>query len=494
MFKRKNTFKYFITLQPLSFVCMAKAIKMFLFSLLLCHAAEAISQDAPLIADDQLYINDIVISGNKVTHESVILRELLFSAGDTIYKMQLIPALQRSRENLLNLSLFNFVYLNVVHLGNNFIDVTIQITERWYIWPVPILEYADRNFNEFINNWEWEKINYGAWLKWNNFRGRNELLTGKLRLGYIKEYALSYSKPNMGKRQTHGISGGISVNHQNEVFVATVNNSPLEYRPQDIPAQIRYAGNVKYTYRRKYYTSHSLRADYVDYQVSDSVAIVNSNYLGNANTRLNYFMLTYQFDYDVRDSRVYPLEGFNVRIRAEQMGLGIIRDYDYNTLRLTGILMFHQKIANRLYFYNATKARYSSEKIMPHVLNRALGYNENLRGYEPYVIDGSDFVLSLYNFKVEVIKPNSFTIPFLGMEQFNKVYYAVYANVFADVGYVNNDFPNPTNTMVNTWQFSAGASIDLVTYYDRVFSIIYVVNRYGEHGFFFQIETPFYRW
>ena len=29
---------------------------------------------------------------------------------------------------------------------------------------------------------------------------------------------------------------------------------------------------------------------------------------------------------------------------------------------------------------------------------------------------------------------NSFTIPFLGMEQFNKVYYAVYANVFADVG------------------------------------------------------------
>jgi len=79
---------------------MAKAIKMFLFSLLLCHTAEAISQDPPVIADDQLYINDILISGNKVTHESVILRELIFSAGDTIYKMQLIPALQSSGEVL----------------------------------------------------------------------------------------------------------------------------------------------------------------------------------------------------------------------------------------------------------------------------------------------------------------------------------------------------------------------------------------------------------
>jgi outer membrane protein assembly factor BamA len=475
-------------------VPMAKAVKMLLFCFLLCHASDMISQDSLVIADDKLVVHDILISGNKITHPSVILRELIFNPGDTIFKMQLISVLQRSKENLLNLSLFNFVFLDVRHLGNNHIDVTVEVTERWYIWPIPILEYADRNFHTFIKNPDWDKINYGAWLKWNNFRGRNELLAGKLRLGYIKEYALSYSKPNMGKRQAHGLSAGFSINNQNEVFVATVNNRPLEYEPRDIPAQTRYAGNVRYTYRRKYYTLHAIRFDYVDYQVSDSVAIVNPSYLGDGADRQRYFMLTYQFDYDIRDSKVYPLEGFKVNFRAEQLGLGIINDFNKQTLRMTGILMFHQKIVNRLYFYNATKARYSSEKIMPHNLNKALGYNENLRGYEPYVIDGSDYVLSLYNFKVEVLKPNSFTIPFLGMEQFNKVNYAVYANLFADVGYVNNDFPNPTNTMVNTWQFSAGASIDLVTYYDIVFSMGYVINRYGEHGFFFQVETPFNRW
>ena len=473
---------------------MAKAIKFLVVCFLLCHVTEAVSQDSLVISDDKLVIHDILISGNKITHESVILRELIFSPGDTVFKMQLIPSLQRSRENLLNLSIFNFVFLNVKHLGDNVIDVTVEVTERWYIWPIPILEYADRNFSTFLENRDWDKINYGAWLKWNNFRGRNELLTAKVRLGYVKEYALAYSKPNMGKNQTHGITASFNANQQNEMYISTENNQPVEYEPLDIPAQVRLNTSFKYTYRRKYYASHFLRVDYYDYQISDSVAIVNSNYLGGSSTRQNFFLLTYQFNYDVRDSRVYPLEGYNVKFRAEQYGLGLIPDFNSPTFRLTGILMYHQKIVNRLYFYNATKARFSTEKVLPHFLNKGLGYNENLRGYEPYVIDGSDYVISMYNLKVQVVKPNSYTIPFIGMEQFNKIHYAVYVNLFADFGYVNNDFPNPTNTMVNTWQFSAGAGIDLITYYDKVFSIYYAINRYGEHGLFFQVETPFSRW
>ena len=473
---------------------MAKAIKMLMVCFLLGHVTETLSQESLLIADDKLVIHHILISGNSITHESVILRELIFSTGDTVEKMQLIPALQRSKDNLLNLALFNFVHLNIKHLGNNRIDVNIEVIERWYIWPVPILEYADRNFSTFIQNRDWEKINYGAWLKWNNFRGRNELLTGKVRLGYVKEYSVAYSKPNLGEKQNHGISAGFNMNHQNEVSIATVNNMPFEYRPLDTPAQIRLNAFTKYSYRRKYFTTHSLRFEFYDYQVSDSVAIINSNYLGDGSTKRNYFMLTYQFDYDIRDSRVYPLEGFNVKIKAEQIGLGLIPEFDSQTFRLTGVLMFHQKIANRLYFYNVTKGRYSSEKIMPHFLNKALGYHEYLSGYEPYVIDGSDYVISKYNLKIQLVKPNTYTIPFIGMEQFNKFHYAVYFNMFADAGFVNSDFPDPTNTMVNTWQFSAGAGIDLVTYYDQVFRIDYVINRYREHGFFFHVETPFYRW
>jgi outer membrane protein assembly factor BamA len=452
------------------------------------------AQETMVISDDKLIIADVIIEGNQVTKPSIILRELVFEKGDTILKMELLPSFQRSKENLLNLAIFNFVLFDATHLPGNRIHVIIRVTERWYIWPVPILEYADRNFNTFIRNRDWQKINYGAYLKWNNFRGRKELLTAKIRLGYVNQYALSYDIPNIGKEQKHGITTGFHMNTQNEVYVATVNNQTVEYEPLDKPAQTRYNAFAKYVYRRKLYTKHSLRLDYFDYLVSDSVAIVNPHYLGESRDRYQFFMVSYHFNHDVRDSRIYPLEGFAVTLRAEQLGLGMMPENPYSSLRLTGVLMFHQKLANRVYFYNVTKAKYSTEKVMPYALNRGLGYNEFMSGYESYVIDGSDYVIMKYSMKFQLIKPSTYTLPLIGMEQFSKVHYAVYVNLFADAGYVNNDFPDPTNNMVNSWQFSAGIGIDFVTYYDQVFRIDYAINKYGERGFFVHVETPFFRW
>ncbi|MCK5136830.1 MAG: hypothetical protein KAR19_13655 [Bacteroidales bacterium] len=473
---------------------MARVIKILIIGFMLGQALVTLAQDPLIIDDDRLVIEDIIIRGNRITKESIILRELIFGIGDTILKMELLPALQRSKDNLLNIALFNFVFFDANHLSSGRINVQITVTERWYIWPIPILEYAERNFSTFIKNREWDKINYGIWLKWNNFRGKRELLSGKIRLGYIKEYALAYQVPNIGKKQQHGVSTGFNMNQQNEVFIATVNNIPVEYKPQERPAMVRLNAYTNYTYRRKLYTTHSLQVEYYNYNISDSVAIVNSNYLGEGRTSLNYFVLAYTFNHDDRDSKIYPLEGFAVRIKAEQMGLGIIPDYPYPVFRLTGVFLFHQKLANRLYFYNTTKARYSDEKEMPYALNRGLGYSEFLSGYESYVIDGSDYFITKYNLKFQLVKPTTQTIPFIGMEQFNKVHYAIYFNLFADAGYVNNVFPDPTNTMVNNWQFSTGVGFDFVTYYDQVFRIDYVINRHGEHGVFFHIETPFFRW
>ena len=473
---------------------MTKAIHILMVSLLLGHALESLAQESFVIDDDKLIVNEVLIEGNKVTKDFVITRELVFAIGDTILKMDLLPSIQRSKENLLNLALFNFVTFDVSHSPGSRITIHIEVTERWYIWPVPILEYADRNFSEFIKNRDWDKINYGVRLKWNNFQGRNDLLSATIRLGYIKKYAVAYSIPNLGKRQRHGINTGFNVNQQNEVIIATVHNKPEEYKPQEVPAMTRLNSFLGYRFRNKLYGTHSAKLEYYDYRVSDSVAIVNPNYLGGGNTRLNYFFFSYEFNYDIRDSKVYPLEGFRVNIRAQQVGLGLIPDYEYPTFRLTGVLMFHQKVANRVYFYNTTKGRFSSEKIMPYILNRALGYNENLSGYEPYVMDGSDYFISKYNMKFQIIKPTTYTIPFIGMKQFNKIHYAFYFNVFADFAYVNNLFPDPTNTMLNNWQYSAGAGFDFVTYYDQVFRIDFAINRYGEYGFFFHIETPFSRW
>jgi outer membrane protein assembly factor BamA len=483
---------------------MTRLMTIFAGSLFLLQGICAFGQ-VQTVPDDRLVIEGFTISGNRVTKEKIITREMVFAVGDTVLKMDLIPKLQRCRENLLNTSLFNFVYLDVDHLENNHIIVEVTVTERWYIWPIPILEYAERNFNEFIKNREWDKIVYGAWLKWSNFRGRKEILEGKVRLGYINEYALSYQVPNLGRKQQHAINTGFSVNHQNEVFIATRYNKPVEYKPQTRPAQIQIDAFAKYSFRRKLYSTHTVRLDYNNYTINDSVMIANPEYLGTnvvngePLTNLQYFELTYEFRHDVRDSRIYPLEGFMVQMDLTKTGLGIIPDFPYSSLRATGVLMFHEKLSRRFYFYNATKIRYTTLKFsaadhFPHILNRGLGYHEFLSAYEPYVIDGPDYFITKYNLKFQLVKPTTRTLPLIGMEQFNKIHYALYVNLFADAGYVSNEFPNPTNTMVNTFQFSGGIGLDLVTYYDKVFRVDFAINRYKEYGIFFHLETPFFRW
>jgi len=473
---------------------MIRAHNLLVIAFFLILAPELRAQELLQITDDRLVVAGFEIFGNEITKEAIITREMVFGVGDTLLKIELISILQRSKENLLNTSLFNFVYMDVRHLPGNRIMVQITVTERWYVWPLPILEYAERNFSEFIKNREWDKLVYGAWLKWSNFRGRNELLTAKVRLGYINEYGLTYDVPNLGKKQQHGISFGFNLNHQNEVNVITESNSPVELKPKDRPAQIRTNTFAKYEFRRKHFSTHTLRMDYNSYLIKDTVSQVNPNYLGGGMTNTNYFTLSYQFRYDLRDSKVYPLEGFFVKLSAEQVGLGLIPSFPYSFATLKGVLMYHQKLANRLYFYNTYKGKLSTEKRLPHILNKGLGYNEWLSAYEPYVMDGSDYFISKFSLKLQLIKPKVSTIPFIKMEQFNKIHYAIYMNAFADVGYVNNEFPGPTNTMVNTLQFSGGAGIDFVTYYDQVFRIDFAINRYGEYGFFFHLSTPFFRW
>lgn len=473
---------------------MMRVLTIQIFGIFLFLAPELFAQDQLLISEDRLVVVGFEVSGNKVTKERIIIREMSFVLGDTLLKMDLIPELQRSRVNLLNTSLFNFVIMDVRHLPGNKIIVEISVTERWYIWPIPILDYVERNFSEFIKNWEWDRLVYGVWLKWDNFRGRNDQLAAKVKFGYLNEYALSYDLPNLGKKQQHRLSSGFSINQMNEVNVSTVNNSPVYVQGPENPAQIRGNAFFRYAFRRKLYSTHYLRMDYNHFTVTDFIADINPNYLGYGATSTNYFSLLYEFDYDVRDSKIYPLEGFNIKLTARQTGLGFVPSFPYSYASLTGVLMYHQKLANRLYYYNTYKGRLTADKRLPHILNKALGYSEWLSAYEPYVLDGSDFFITKFNLKVQLVKPRNSTLPLIKMKQFNKFHYAIYVNAFADMGYVNNEFPAPTNTMVNLLQFSGGVGLDLVTYYDLVVRVDFAINRYGEYGFFFHLNTPFLEW
>jgi hypothetical protein len=174
-------------------------------------------------------IQRIDVIGNKVTKFRIIERELTFKECDFIDTAALAKALVQSRLNLMNSTLFNFVAIHYV-LDREEIYIYITVTERWYVWPTPILEIPDRNPNIWLQQHDFTRLNYGAYVIWNNFRGRKETLQFLIRLGYAERYGLAYNIPNIGKKQRSelGLSYGYSRNH--EIGYKSYNNELLFFK------------------------------------------------------------------------------------------------------------------------------------------------------------------------------------------------------------------------------------------------------------------------
>ena len=122
----------------------------------------------------ELQIRNIQIEGLKTTKEATVLRELSFSVGDKVTIQELHSLLEKNRSNLLNQWLFNFVDFTPI-IKRSEVDILLKITERWYVWPYPIFEISERNFNVFwdslrhSNFQDFSRVNYGVFLNWYNF-------------------------------------------------------------------------------------------------------------------------------------------------------------------------------------------------------------------------------------------------------------------------------------------------------------------------------------
>ena len=77
----------------------------------------------------------------------IVLREMLVHEGDTVEQRALYDRMERSRQNLMNTGLFNTVAVVPIYLDQRHAMVEVTVSERWTIWPSPIFQLADPNFN-----------------------------------------------------------------------------------------------------------------------------------------------------------------------------------------------------------------------------------------------------------------------------------------------------------------------------------------------------------
>ena len=437
-------------------------------------------------SEDIFYISEIIIQGNQITKEDVILRELLFQRGNNILLSEMQTLISNSRENLLNTSLFNFVTIKY-HQDLNRINILIELQERWYIWPYPVLEHADRNFSSFLKNQEWSRIDYGLFVLVNNFRGRKEILKLKSIFGYNNRFVLYYYKPFIDKKQRFGLGFDFDYFQNHEVPYQIINDE-LEYLKltEKFARKTLKVSNF-YTYRPYLYTNHLLNMKFTNVSIIDSVSILNNDYFFENKSEISFLTIGYDFDYDKRDSKTYPLNGLRVYFSAIKNGLGILNNKGNFVLRT--ILEENYQLADK-YFVNTSM--YGQMNLNNHssfYFSEAIGYDNYLRGMEYYVSNGNSYYISKTNFKYEIISQTKFNLDFVPSNKFSKVHYALYLNLFFDTGYVDSEY-TLSNNLTNEFLYSGGIGIDLVTYYDKVLRIEYSLNKFGEHGIFFHLGAP----
>ena len=122
----------------------------------------------------------------------------------------------------------------------------------------------------------------------------------------------------------------------------------------------------------------------------------------------------------------------------------------------------------------------------------ALGYEDYLRGYEYYVINGNNYYLFSQLVRWNFIPKKILKLPFLPWEKINKIHYCAYLGAFFDGGGIyGNEKITINNTMSDQFLYSYGLSLDLVTYYDKMIRIELATNKMKETGVFIEFQKYF---
>jgi len=434
----------------------------------------------PIISNGQyVIVNDINIKGNYTTKPFVIQRELTFKKGDTLY--DITKHIQLSQQNLLKTSLFNFAEIDTIKVSDKYYNIIINLTERWYLWPIPIFEQASRNINTWIYEKDYNKYNYGLFIAKANFRGRNELIRAIARFGFREMYGFAYSIPYFLNNKNLGVEFKSLYYRQKHLPYKNVNNKPILVASSEY-LYMNYLFNFELNYRPKFFSFHTFNIAYSFEYITDSLFKLNPNFLIDSLSKIKYITMSYSFRHDLTNSVSYPTRGYVLETEIE-LNKSLDKNLIIPIINLN--TAYYYKITPRLFNAHSINSKYSFNYKNSYILNKAFGYQTSPRGYELYLIDGYAYFLLQNSIRYMLVKPHIKNIYKLKNERFAKIHYAFYLSLNGDLGYVINKFNEP---LTNQWLYGYGIGLDFVTYYDLTLQTEFSINKFGKKGLYFHIS------
>jgi len=432
-------------------------------------------------------VKQIIIEGNKVTRRAIILREMSVHEGDTLRVDSISRLLNQNKLRLINMALFNDIDMDIEKVTAREVIWHVRLKERWYILPSFTFELADRNFNTWWvqENHDLSRANFGLTVSDYNFRGNLENLAATVQVGYTRKLVLSYLIPYIDKQQKSGLGFAISLAKSRQTYYAS-DSDKLQYvnsdNNKDILQQIE--AGISYIYRPGYATRHVVTLSYKDYQVGDTILKLNPHYYTDNSTKARFFELQYRFELNKVDNWNYPLLGFKfVGYFVSRLGLQGINNQTYINVE-TGI--FRNPLP-KWYFSAILRGRLVLPEKQPYYFEGGLGTRTDyVRGYEYYVIDGSQYGLLRFDLKRELFNKTYRE----HIQYFTAIPIRLYPKIFVDMGYVkSNDIMGNDNFLANQLLYSAGVGLDIVTLYDIKIRLEFAYNHLSRNGLYLHLNS-----
>jgi outer membrane protein insertion porin family len=374
----------------------------------------------------QIFLNRIIIDGNDVTEEEVILRELTIKENSYID----LDDLQNDVLRIYNLGLFTKVDLIPIPLGGNKINLIIDVEESFYFLPIPIAGFRDNEIKKF-----WGGIDF----RWRNFRGMNESIGISFGLGYEPFVNLYYINPWIGKEKhffgSFSFRYSINENQSVEDNEGSVNSHVENYDIKNLSGSIsmgKYftkslSSSIKFAYRyskiSEYKEGRTFSEDGID----------------------QYPALCLSLNYDTRDLIEYATYGSLYKVAYTKYGF-FRNNINFNKFRLDTRRYIPIKIVDD---YSITFATRFLSSIafggrIPSYLHEFFGYNEVIRGWKTILLEGENQMGFFNEIRIPILKPfyvKGTDLPLIKSISFLKNFnyrYGLYFTLFFDMGGVWN--------------------------------------------------------
>jgi len=318
------------------------------------------------VPDSAYFVDRILVSGNSLTKDFVVLREMTLKPGSVITHQ----ALDFDRDRIYSLGLFTQVELHIIPSSPPKASILVIVSERWYIYPYPILGIKDR---------DWEKLFYGAGIVHLNFRGRNEKLVASFIFGYDPGFSVSYRNPFLSEEGIYFFEGRVGSNKVRNRSLLVLPSPDVNFDERHITASL--------TLGRRYGIEHTawltLGYEYVGLTTyfpgstispsgEDMFPVIGAGYV-----------------YDTRDLQEYPGRGSYLRAAVTKSGItaGSAR---VNTVRYNADGRRFIPLASNTVLGARMLTDFTAAGPAPSYQRVFFGYNERIRGHFRDVIEGEN--------------------------------------------------------------------------------------------------------